>query len=694
MTPLPASGKITASHLARTAIVYVRQSTWFQVQHNTASTARQLGMAGQAQTYGWGRDKIIVIDKDQGLSGASTEKREGFKEMVTQTISGRVGAIFALEASRLARDDFDWQQLVRLCAHTDTLIADESGIYVAKDLNDKLLLDFKGIFAAVEQQILKSRLVGGKLKRAEQGKLRFLLPPGYTHDKEGAIVIDPDDNVQKYVRLFFEQFKELGSAEAVARHFRAHKLGFPTRACHPEYKMMPLTAGRAVKLARNPTYAGIYVYGRRQTIHGAVLEGDRVIPTTKFVEVSPEAWTVVIPGSHYAYITEEQYRQNLLRLEANRLKKNSEGCGPARAGAALLQGIVRCGVCGNKMSVTYQGRKNAPTYGCFGADRPERKRRCTIASAVRVDPAVTECLLQALVPARAEESFGALGRIEADARRHIELGEARVKEAGREAAKAERLYLGVAGENSHVKAALERKWEEASMEVESARRDLEALRASSRQGLESEERESLLRLMGELPKLWDSPATDHQQRKELLRVVIKDVLLIRGRGVVKITVRWHGGGSQQLEVAWPHFPQSNTTDPATIELIRRLALTHTDTQIAEHLNREGIKPLRAERFDRRVVFRLRTDKGIRGCNSANYTGFSGQREDGRYSARAVARMLKVTKGTIIRWCQEGRLDAVRASVDSRFWIRIAAREIPKLKQSVRRVQLRQTAASS
>jgi hypothetical protein len=234
----------------------------------------------------------------------------------------------------------------------------------------------------------------------------------------------------------------------------------------------------------------------------------------------------------------------------------------------------------------------------------------------------------------------------------------------------------------------------ASLEVEIARRDLEALRASSRQGLESEERESLLKLMGELPKLWSSTATDHQQRKELLRVMVKDVLLIRGRGVVKITVRWHGGGRQQLEVARPHFPQSNTTDPATIELICRLALTHTDTQIAEYLNREGVKPLRAERFDRRVVFRLRTDKGIRGCNSANYTGFSGWREDGRYSARAVARMLKVTRGTIIRWCQEGRLDAVGASEDSRFWIRIATRGVPKLRRSVRRVRLRQTAAAS
>lgn len=419
------TSKVTPSHLARNAIVYVRQSTGYQVLHNTASAERQYDMADFAKMYGWEGEKIITIDKDRGLSGTSVMKREGFREMVAEIIEGRVGAVFAREASRLAREDVDWQQLVQLCGYTNTLIADEGGIYAVQHLNDKLLLDFKGIFAVFEQYIIKSRLNGGRLKRAEQGALRFFLPPGYAYSMAGTIIMDPDEGVRQGVRLrvqlLFEQFKALGSCAAVARYFHEQKIGFPTRVYdgryHDEYRMMPLTAMRAVKLIRNPMYAGIYVYGRRQTVPQADMDGDRVVFTTKIIEVAPEDWVVVIPKSHEAYITEEQYRENLLRLRANQFKRGSTEPGAVRPGAALLQGSVRCGVCGVKMSVHYQGKNNAPTYQCYGVDKLDSSRKCTSVSGVKVDSAVTQHLLRTLIPAHAEASFGTLEQIEADVRR-------------------------------------------------------------------------------------------------------------------------------------------------------------------------------------------------------------------------------------------------------------------------------------
>lgn len=681
--------KITPSHLARNAVVYVRQSSKYQVFHNTASTARQYAMADVARQWGWPADRIITIDQDQGLSAGSSQKRKGFQELVAQTVLKRVGAIFALEVSRLAREDVDWQQLVKICAYADTLLVDESGVFVSGNLNDKIVLDVKGMFAVIERYVLKARLVGARLARAKEGKLRHRPAPGYIYSESGVIVIDPDSEVQALVRLFFDRFKTLGSALAVARYFRDRKLKFPTRLYggryHAECKMAALADGRAVKLVYNPTYAGMYVYGQRQSVPNVILEGDRVILTTKTVEAAPEDWTVVLRNSHEAYITEEQYHENLRRLGANRFKKNSEDAGAPRPGAALLQGIARCGECGNKMYVGYQGKNNAATYKCFGGDKFDGYGRCTSASAVRVDPEISRCLLRALHPAQAEATFGTLEQIEEEMRRDAKVAEARLGEAEREAGRAQHLYRQAAPENVRVRAVLEREWEEAEVEAERARQNLEAARASTREGLRPEEKEGLLEMIGELPGLWASPATSQQDRKELLRLVVKDVLLIRAPGVSKVTVRWQDGGRQEFEVPWPNFPESNTTGATVIERIRELAAAHSDAQIAEHLNRECIRPLRAKRFTRTQVFSLRRKHGIRGGNSASYPGRGGEREEGTYSLQEVADMIGVGRITILDWCRKGKLDSVQASPRGRLWVRVDPADVSRLKGSVRRV---------
>lgn len=681
--------KVTASHLSRNAVVYIRQSTKYQVLNNTASTARQYGMAGSARAYGWAVDKIIINDKDQGLSGASTYKREGFKKLVADIVKGSVGAVFALEASRLARDDLDWQQLVKLCTYTNTLIADEKGIYAGHSINDKMILNMKGMFSMLERYLIKSRLCDARLERAKQGKLRTSVPSGYVYSASKQVVIDPDKKVQALVRLLFEQFDTLGSALAVAKYFHERHIQFPTSfyngKTHVEYRMGKLLHGRVVKILHNPVYAGIYVYGRRTTVDRASVDEAGLVRVTRHgVMVKPEDWLVVIRDSHEGYLTEEHYQRNQRRLAENRCYQGSEHSGACRPGSGLLQGIARCGVCGNKMGVHYAGRNNLPIYKCVGTSKLEREPKCMFAPASRIDPAVSRCLLESLAPARAEASIGVFERIEAEMGRDIDTCKARVGETERQAEQAERLYLQVASENGRVKATLERRWEEAKKEVEQARQDFESVSAAPQRCLGPEEKESLLKLTGDLPVLWHAPTTTHQDRKELLRLLVKDVVLLRGPGVLKATVRWHSGGRTELEAPWPNFPESNTTDPETVEMIRRLAPTHTDKQIAECLNRKGICPLRAKRFNRAQVFVLRQNHKIHGGNSTKSPDFSGRRADGRFSVKAAAEMLGVATSCVHYLCHKGKLDAIRSTPQSKFWIRLTPEEATRLKKAFRR----------
>lgn len=677
--------KVTPDHLARFAAVYIRQSTQMQLVNNTASTARQYNMANLARQYGWADDRIKVIDKDQGLSGTSIDWREGFKELLADIILGHVGAVFAVEASRLARDSADWQQLVKLCTYTNTLIVDESGVHDPRAFDDKLLLDVKGLFGAIEDYIIKSRLRGGALTRAREGKLRFRLPPGYVHSPSGEIVIDPDETIQERVLLLFEQFEILGSAFAVVRHFRTRNILFPTTfydgAFHAEYRMKPLYLGQALRLLHNPIYAGMYVYGKTKMAPRPVRDGETIRLKTCYVRLEPDEWQVVLRGAHEAYITEEQYERIERRLRENCFRQNPDGAGAARRGTALLQGIARCGVCGNKMYVRYQGRKNEPYYQCRHRRRYGDEMQCVFAPARRVDPLVRQCLLEALAPARIEAALSVIDRMEADSRQEVELARSRVKEARGQARRTENLFKQAAQTNERVREKLEGEWEEALKELEGAERDLSALQSSSRDSLRADERESLLALLGDLPDYLESPTTSQQDWKELLRMMIKEVRLLRGPGVVKAAVRWEGGGQRQVEGPWPSYPDSHSTDTKVVDTIRYLAPTHTDKEIAAYLNGQGLRPLRAEKFGRVTVAGLRMCYGIPNGNTRKPPFRF--KADGRITLTALAVKAGRSRASVVKWCKREGVDMVRPAHNSPFWVKISDEEITRLKQAIR-----------
>jgi len=213
------TGKITAAHLERLAVVYVRQSSIAQVREHRESTARQYALTEEAARLGWPASQIAVIDADLGISGRTASARSGFKELVGKVCVGEVGAIFGLEVSRLARSSADLQRLLELCALTATLIIDSDGIYDLGSFNDRLLLGLKGTMSEAELHLLAGRLQGAKLAAAQRGELRFPLPVGYVYGDDGHTVRDPDEEVRTAVADVFASFDAKGSAYAVVEAF-------------------------------------------------------------------------------------------------------------------------------------------------------------------------------------------------------------------------------------------------------------------------------------------------------------------------------------------------------------------------------------------------------------------------------------------------------------------------------------------
>ena len=378
--------KITASHLARTAFLYVRQSTLRQVLENTESTTRQYALRDRATALGWPIERIVIIDTDLGQSGASAVDREGFQRLVTEVGLGRAGIVLGLEVSRLARNSTDWHRLLELCALTDTLILDEDGLYDPAHFNDRLLLGLKGTMSEAELHVLKARLRGGILSRARRGELKQPLPIGFVHDAGDRVILDPDAQVQAAVRRLFATFLRSGYRLAVTKEFRAQQLSFPRRLRTGPGKGRvlwdELLECRVLQIIHNPCYAGAFAFGRTRQRH----RPDGKIESRR---VPREDW-ILIRDTHPGYISWAQYEENVRRVQANGAAWGRDRRqGPPREGNALLQGLLVCGICGERMTVRYHSDhgRPVPTYWC-GRRRVEHGESglCQVIPAVRSTP--------------------------------------------------------------------------------------------------------------------------------------------------------------------------------------------------------------------------------------------------------------------------------------------------------------------
>ncbi len=439
---------------------------------------------------------------------------------------------------------------------------------------------------------LRQRLQGGKLTKAEQGELRFRLPIGLVYDPTGKVVLDPDEEVQAAVRLVFALFEQYGSALAVVKHFTAHHLRFPDRLWKRTQKgelvWEPLRCGRVLSLLHNPFYAGAYVYGRTKTRRQA-LPGEEPRIKGRTRQVRREDWPIVLRDVHPGYISWEQFGHHQQVLDDNRTWRPEERRGVAREGAALLQGIVLCGVCGRRMNVRYLATGTTPSYECRQAHAQLAEKTCQTMRGDSIDQIVTTCFLEAIQPAQLDVSLSTLDHLEARAQQIDRQWHLRLERAQYEADLARRRYVAVDPDNRLVARSLERDWNEQLLEAERLQREYTALAKPTALLITPQERQRILALAQNVPAVWYAPTTSQAERKQLLRYLIKDVTLTKREPVIEVRIRWQTEALTDLTVPRPkRAADARRTDPQVVARVRELAPTHTATHIALLLNEEGL----------------------------------------------------------------------------------------------------------
>lgn len=585
------SGKIQRAHRERLACVYVRQSTPGQVAHHQESTERQYRLRERALALGWPAGAVQVIDEDQGRSGRAAAHRSGFQHLVSQVGLGQVGLVLMLEASRLARNNADWHALLEISALRATLIADEDAVYDPRDPNDRLLLGMKGILSEAEVFTLRTRLHEGRWNKARKGLLRFPLPVGYCEGPDGRWELDPDAQVRARLGYVFAAFRRFGIARAVLRDLRAQRLELPTHVTSKEgygalaWKTATLSA--VIRLLTNPAYAGAYVYGRAD-----YATNDRSPTTGKAaVHRRPRAeWAVCVRDHHPGYLPWAEYLHNQEQLRENWPRAGRSGV--AREGAALLQGLVWCGVCGQKMAVQHRAASEhrAATYLCDRSYRDGDAHSCQSMTALPVDAAVSAAFLEAASPLGLAVALQVLDRIEQDlaAQRHQQ--DLQLEQARYEARLAQRAYDAVDPDHRLVAAELERRWNDKLERVAHLERTYAQAEQAAQWTVTAKERARIGLLSQDLPAIWQAATTTHRDRKQLLRCAIEAVSLdgVSHPGQIEIQLHWRSGTITTTRVARRVRGEWSLHTPAgAVALIQELAPAHSYAEIAAHLAAAG-----------------------------------------------------------------------------------------------------------
>jgi DNA invertase Pin-like site-specific DNA recombinase len=655
------SPKIRDSHLERLALVYVRQSTAAQVLEHRESTAMQYNLKHRAVAIGWRDERVIVIDSDQGQSGASAEDRVGFQRLLAEVGLNHVGIILGIDMSRLARSNKDWHQLLELCAIFRTLLGDQDGIYDPSDYNDRLLLGLKGTMSEAELHILRNRLLLGKRNKAERGELFAHPPRGYVKSASGQLVLDPDEQVRATIKLCFEKFASLGSGRALLRWLRDNQIRLPVRVSkgpnRGELRWNEANHGAVYTLLQHPAYAGAYCYGRTHTEPRIPGQSQRRRTT------SMKDWQVLKKDALPAYISWDQYVSNVETLSGNAFRSDTPGA--PRSGSALLGSIVKCGRCQRRMSVVYNESKQSGRYVCHAAGPGTR---CQSIQAHEVDRVIVQQMLRALEPASIELSLQAVEEIQSEHARLNEHWKRRREQAKYEVDRAQRQYRAVEPENRMVARELERMWESALRAQQEI--DEECTRSLERRPsqLSNVDREEIESLASAVPALWNASTTTTEQRKAITRQLIDSVTLdIQDNSDhVSLHVTWSGGFESHHEYRRSvlSYEQMLDFDRLRHRLVELRGRDLTAKAIAEQLNQDGFRTARGKMFAAITVQTL--------LFRSDLTGDKEQLTDQqlpaahRWSIPQLVSTLGVPTTTLCHWCRRGW--AVCSKTKSKKWI--------------------------
>lgn len=623
---------------------------------------------------------IRIFDRDLGVSGAQMAGRKDFKTLVADVSMRKVGAVFALEASRLARSCTDWHRLLELCAFTDTLIIDEDGFYNPADFNDQLLLGLKGTMSQAELHFLRGRLQGGKLNKAHKGELKTPLPVGLTYDDQGHTVLDPDSEVRHAVRFLFDAFRQTGSAYGVVHKFAKEQLKFPKRAYGGAWNGRliwgHLTSSRVLGALKNPSYAGAYVYGRYQSVKEITPDGTFRSRSTL---MPMSSWVVTIKDHHEAYISWDEFIHNQKILERNRTNGQETLLGgPAREGRALVLGLLVCGNCGRRLTVRYKGNGGIyPTYECNWRRREGLSNgsclniRCNL-----IDEPITSRVLKVIQPKQIQIAIKALEELQrrenvVDNQWHM-----RVERAEYEANLAQRRYEEVDPSNRLVAATLERRWNDALLKVEQINKELARHQRKEQIAATEEQKSKLLKLAQDLPRLWKVSSTQAKDRKRILRLLIKDITvekLATPKRVV-LHLRWQGGACEDIPITVPpRYCDQLRYPKGIIKRVKKLATKFTDEQIASAFNQEGIKSAKGQHFTVSMI------KWIRYKNAIPKPKFKRHEE---LTVKQIAEKFAVSPHVVYYWIERKIIPARRLNHGSPYWITVDSRKGKELAEWV------------
>ena len=651
------SDKIREEHLQRAAYVYVRQSSRHQVLHHQEGRRLQYGLVERARQLGFAN--TVVIDEDQGITGSGLKDRPGFGRLLSAVCEGKVGAVIALEASRLARNNQDWYHLIDLCALTETLIVDSDSVYEPRQLNDRLLLGLKGSMAEFELGLLRQRAREAFEQKVLRGHAMWEMPVGFVRNEDDRIEKIPDRQVQEAIEGIFRKFRELASGRQTMLWYRDEQMPVP--------QVRPGTGGRDIvwhlptahriyQVLKNPCYAGALAYGR--TTAKTVVQDGRARKLSTRQRKPRDQWKVLLLDNHPGYLTWDEFLKNQRILESNLAVRATRGA--AKRGPALLAGLLRCGRCGHSLTVAYSGRGGRVSrYACHGGRTDRGNAACLSLGGVNIESAVVEQVLEAIQPAGIGAALAAVenqAEARSEKRRSLELS---LEKARYEARRAERQYDAVDPDHRLVAGELEIRWNDTLSSVSRVEEELTALETAD-DDLTPEQKERLFQLGSDLPTLWRHPSASNELKKRILRTVLYEIVIDTDeeshQHVLKL--HWQGGVHTELRVRHNTSGRRRVrTDQTAIDLIRELSKVCADQAIAATLNRLGYRTGGGKTWRLHSVQTTRSYYRL-----PNY-----RNSDEWLTIEQTSRELKVSHTVIRRLIRDGTLPATQI-VESTPWI--------------------------
>jgi excisionase family DNA binding protein len=654
--------KITADHLARRACVYIRQSTPDQVRHNLESQRRQYALADRARTLGW--QNVAVIDDDLGISGSGTQ-RPGFERLLRVLCNGQVGAVFSIEASRLARNGRDWHTLLEFCSVVGALLIDAETVYDPRLTNDRLLLGMKGTISEMELASFRERAHAALRQKAERGALVQRVPIGYVKGSDDRIEKDPDTRVGSTIELIFRKFAQLGSVRQVFFWLDQQQIQLPV-ARGPEglreVVWQPARYHAVLSVLKNPVYAGAYAYGRSKTMV-RLQDGQKRVRRQR--QHRREDWAVLIVDHHEGYIDWDAYQSNQTMIADNDNARGAAVRGSVKHGEALLAGLLRCGHCGAKLLAQYPG-PGVIRYQCSGYLLNRDHACCVMLGGLRADRLVSEQLLQCLTPFGTEAAIEAIESMQGASHERIQQKALALEHARYEVTRARRQYDAVDPVNRLVAAELERRWNHALTTEAQLEAEFAALQECRERPLTDIQKRELMGFARDLPGLWDDPRSSPEHKKRLLRIALKEIIVTSEGQTIRLVVHWQGGDHTQVE-----FPKIRSgrhgyvTDDDLVEIVRRLARIEPDARIASILNRNRRRTAHGQSWTAKRICSLRNNHAI-----AVYREGERQARD-EMSVSEVAIVLGVTPTTVLRLIQQRHLPATQPCVGAPWILRRA-----------------------